>query len=124
MFDKFLTLDQEKQERILNAASKEFAQKGFVNASTNEMVKEAGISKGLLFHYFKNKKQLYLFLGTLKLNVSQFLHKWQINKYSVDLFLLYLHKVTQVVIEVLFFCENGYTSPLPPKPISSTFIPI
>jgi hypothetical protein len=62
MFAKFLKLDSEKQDRIVNAVMKEFAQKGYDRASTNEMVKEAGISKGLLFHYFKNKKQLYLFL--------------------------------------------------------------
>lgn len=62
MISKFLNLEPEKRERILNASINEFAQKGFKNASTNEIVKEAGISKGLLFHYFKNKKQLYLFL--------------------------------------------------------------
>jgi TetR/AcrR family transcriptional regulator len=62
MISKFMNLEPEKRERILNAAINEFAQKGFKNASTNEIVKEAGISKGLLFHYFKNKKQLYLFL--------------------------------------------------------------
>ncbi len=62
MFSKFLNIDSEKQERIINAASKEFSQKGYDNASTNEIVKEAGISKGLLFHYFNNKKGLYLFL--------------------------------------------------------------
>jgi AcrR family transcriptional regulator len=62
LFSKFLNLNPEKQDRILNAALKEFAQKGYQNASTNEIVKEAGISKGLLFHYFNNKKDLYLFL--------------------------------------------------------------
>lgn len=62
MFSKFLNLDEEKQNRIINAALKEFAQKGYDNASTNEIVKEAGISKGLLFHYFQNKKHLYFFL--------------------------------------------------------------
>jgi TetR/AcrR family transcriptional regulator len=62
MFAKFLQLEPEKQVRIINAAAKEFAQKGYKNASTNEMVKEAGISKGILFHYFNNKKDLYLFL--------------------------------------------------------------
>ena len=62
MYSKFLNLDQEKQDRIINAAIKEFAQKGYDRASTNEIVKEAGISKGLLFHYFGNKKQLFLFL--------------------------------------------------------------
>ncbi|WML58320.1 TetR/AcrR family transcriptional regulator [Neobacillus sp. PS2-9] len=62
MYSKFLNLDSDKQNRIINAAIKEFAQKGYSNASTNEIVKEAGISKGLLFHYFQNKKQLFLFL--------------------------------------------------------------
>jgi TetR/AcrR family transcriptional regulator len=62
LFSKFFNLDSEKQDRIINAAIKEFAQKGYDSASTNEIVKEAGISKGLLFHYFKNKKQLFFFL--------------------------------------------------------------
>lgn len=62
MFSKFMNLDPEKQDRIINAAMNEFAQKGYNLASTNEIVKEAGISKGLLFHYFGNKKQMYLFL--------------------------------------------------------------
>lgn len=62
MFSKFFNLSQEKQDRILNAALKEFVLKGYQLASTNEIVKEADISKGLLFHYFKNKKTLYLFL--------------------------------------------------------------
>ncbi|MFS0820536.1 TetR/AcrR family transcriptional regulator [Bacillus sp. 1P02SD] len=73
MHSKFFNLDQEKQERILNAATKEFAEKNYANASTNEIVKQAGISKGLLFHYFKNKKELYLFLYDyyLKLMVNE-----------------------------------------------------
>ncbi|MED3690310.1 TetR/AcrR family transcriptional regulator [Peribacillus butanolivorans] len=48
--------------RILNAAIKVYVERGYDNASTNAIVKEAGISKGLLFHYFQNKKTLYLFL--------------------------------------------------------------
>jgi len=62
MYSKFLNPDSDKQNRIINAAIKEFAEKGYSNASTNEIVKEAGISKGLLFHYFQNKKQLFFFL--------------------------------------------------------------
>ena len=62
MFSKFLNINSEKQERILQAAIKEFADKGFEKASTNEIVKEAGISKGILFHYFQNKKRLFLFV--------------------------------------------------------------
>lgn len=57
-----MNLEPEKRERIINAALEEFAQKGYKNASTNEIVKKANISKGLLFHYFSNKKNLFLFL--------------------------------------------------------------
>ncbi|MCL2193139.1 MAG: TetR/AcrR family transcriptional regulator, partial [Treponema sp.] len=59
--EKFLKLDDEKRDRILNAAMKEFRY-GYVKASTDIIVKEAGISKGLLFHYFGTKEQLYTFL--------------------------------------------------------------
>lgn len=62
MFAKFLSIEEEKRERVINAALKEFAQKGYSAASTNEIAKEAGISKGLLFHYFTSKKDLYLYL--------------------------------------------------------------
>ncbi|WP_042354482.1 TetR/AcrR family transcriptional regulator [Bacillus rubiinfantis] len=82
MFAKFLNLDKEKQDRIINAAIKEFAQKGYDKASTNEIVKEAGISKGLLFHYFQNKKQLYLFLFDYcyELIANEFYEKINLNE--------------------------------------------
>ena len=59
---KFYSLKIDKQERIINAAMEEFVKSGYDKASTNEIVKEAKISKGSLFNYFINKKDLYLFL--------------------------------------------------------------
>ncbi|MHA6481887.1 TetR/AcrR family transcriptional regulator [Paenibacillus sp. strain BS8-2] len=62
MFDKFLNIEEEKRLRVINAALKVFAGSGYGAASTNEIAREAGISKGLLFHYFTSKKDLYLYL--------------------------------------------------------------
>lgn len=62
MNDKFFDLKQEKQDRMINAALKIFSRKGYKHASTDDIVKEAGISKGLLFHYFGSKIGLYNFL--------------------------------------------------------------
>lgn len=62
MHTSFLKANEEKQRSIINAALKEFSKQPYDAASTNKIVKEAGISKGLLFHYFGNKKNLYLFL--------------------------------------------------------------
>ncbi len=62
IYQKFFSLDEEKQERIINAALGEFTKNGYEKASTNVIIKEAEISKGSLFQYFNNKKELYLFL--------------------------------------------------------------
>lgn len=62
MNERFFDLNREKQDRMINAALRIFAQNGYRHASTDIIVKEAGISKGLLFHYFTNKIGLFSFL--------------------------------------------------------------
>ncbi|SFB24677.1 transcriptional regulator, TetR family [Lentibacillus halodurans] len=62
MLSKILDLEPKRRNVILNAALKEFATKGFDDASTNVIAKESGISKGLMFHYVNSKKDLFLFL--------------------------------------------------------------
>ena len=62
MNDKFYALPREKQKRIINAGFSVFAKNTYKKSPVNEIALEAGISKSLLFFYFKNKKELYLFL--------------------------------------------------------------
>lgn len=58
----FKPSDLDKRDLIINAALKEFGANSFDKASTNNIVKNAGVSKGLLYHYFKSKKELYDYL--------------------------------------------------------------
>ena len=62
MNERFFELKKEKQDRMINASLKVFSQYGYRHASTDDIVKGAGISKGLLFHYFESKIGLYAFL--------------------------------------------------------------
>ena len=62
MYNNFENLNEDKKEKILDVCIHEFADKGYDKASTNTIIKEAGISKGILFHYFKNKKNLFLYI--------------------------------------------------------------
>ena len=62
MNEKFFDLKKDKQDRMINAALKVFAMQGYRHASTDDMVREAGISKGLLFHYFGSKLGVYTFV--------------------------------------------------------------
>ncbi|MFP4364021.1 MAG: TetR/AcrR family transcriptional regulator [Spirochaetia bacterium] len=60
-FPNFHGLNTDKKERILQAALAEFTDHGFEAASTNRIAKDAGIGKGMLFHYFRSKELLFCF---------------------------------------------------------------
>ncbi|MEF9945562.1 MAG: TetR/AcrR family transcriptional regulator [Lachnospiraceae bacterium] len=47
-------------EKILNAAIVEFGDNGYDNGSLNTICKNYNISKGLIYHHFENKDELYL----------------------------------------------------------------
>lgn len=62
MNDKFFELPIDKQQDIINAALEVFAKNEYKHAITDDIAAKAGISKGLLFYYFHNKKSLYTYL--------------------------------------------------------------
>lgn len=52
--------NQISRQKILNSALKEFGEQGYGLSSVNAICSEGGISKGILYHYFKDKDELYL----------------------------------------------------------------
>lgn len=62
MNSKYFDLPFEKQKNLINAGYKVFASYPYKKASMSVIADEANISKSLLFYYFKNKKEYYLFL--------------------------------------------------------------
>ncbi len=50
----------DKRERILKAALKIFAQKGFYPARISDIAKEAGVAEGTIYIYFDSKEDLIL----------------------------------------------------------------
>ncbi len=62
MNEKFFALPIEKQDAVINAGFRVFSQNSYKKSPMSEIAGAAGISKSLLFHYFHNKKELYLFL--------------------------------------------------------------
>ena len=115
---KIMSLDEDKRNRILNAAMEEFA-KGYQNASTDAIVREAGISKGLLFHYFGTKKDLFLFLheyalekvlseffSLINLKQRDILERWrQIALLKIDL--VHKHPAIFAFITAAYMSEKG-----------------
>lgn len=56
---RFHKLAASQQALILDAAVREFAANGYVDASLNRIIESAGISKGSMYYYFEDKEDLY-----------------------------------------------------------------
>jgi AcrR family transcriptional regulator len=65
----FTGLNADKRERIINTALTVFGQNGYKKAAAAEIAQEADMQKGMLFHYFASKKDLYLYLIDYCVNV-------------------------------------------------------
>ncbi len=50
----------EKKKRIIEAGATLFYQKGYHNTNTAEIAKEAGVSTGIVYNYFSDKKDIFL----------------------------------------------------------------
>jgi len=60
----------DKRSRIINSAFEEFSRYGYSNTSTNNIVDNADISKGLLYHYFGSKERLYSVLKEFSIELA------------------------------------------------------
>ncbi|MGB8648784.1 MAG: TetR/AcrR family transcriptional regulator [Anaerolineae bacterium] len=49
---------KDRREQIIEAALRVFAQKGFARATNKDIAREAGITPGLIYHYFASKQAL------------------------------------------------------------------
>ncbi len=57
--DNKISKETSKKDRILEAAKEVFSKRGYYEATTQEIAEVAGTSKGLVFHYFQSKEELF-----------------------------------------------------------------
>jgi AcrR family transcriptional regulator len=49
---------EKRKSEILDVAEQLFAEKGFDNASTNDIINRIGIARGTLYHHFRSKEEI------------------------------------------------------------------
>ncbi len=59
------------RDRILQAAKKEFAERGYDGARMSSIARRAGVNQALIHYYFENKEQLYVRVLYLILGVDK-----------------------------------------------------
>ena len=53
---------EERKSQIMDAAMKVITRKGFSNTRMDDIVNEAGLSKGAIYHHYEGKKEIFLAL--------------------------------------------------------------
>lgn len=85
----FLNLPKDKQKTLMEAAEREFSRVDFSSSSINQIIQDAGISRGSFYMYFEDKEDLYFyvlekhvytlycrFLKYLDENAGDFIQAW------------------------------------------------
>jgi len=94
--EQFETIRNEKEALILETALRLFAKNGYLSTPVSLIAKEAGISKGLMYNYFKSKEDL--------------LHKVMFSKAGQFLDFLVIADINNVTkLEIINFIEGNFS---------------
>ncbi|MBA2871084.1 AcrR family transcriptional regulator [Anoxybacillus calidus] len=118
MYSAFEKQPQEKKDLIIKVAIEEFVKNGYEKASTDVITRRAGISKGILFHYFKSKKNLYLYLVNYVKDHLTEISMEELREIQCDDFferikeiVLLKQKVTAQYLQETQFITDAFTNP-------------
>ena len=99
-----IELQEKSRQQIIMAALEAFAQKGYAHTSVSYIAQQAGISKGLIYHYFDSKEQVLLGIFDLLLEQSaHIMDGWdKLNpkerlKYTIDQSLAFIQHQHQIM---------------------------
>ncbi|MDD3187280.1 MAG: TetR/AcrR family transcriptional regulator [Bacilli bacterium] len=98
----FDNLSNDKKERILTSALKEFGRVSYEEASINQIIKNADISRGSFYMYFKDKEDLYIYILSNK--------RKMLEKKLVDLIIKnngdFILAWEQFYLDIIAFCTK------------------
>ena len=66
---------RETAEKILEVASRMFAEKGFANVSVRDICKETGTTAPVIYYYFGNKKGLFDAVARKQISMGDFIRR-------------------------------------------------
>ena len=97
--ETFLKLSKEKQQKVINAAKKEFARVPIENVSIKNIGEEADIARGSFYQYFESKEDLLIYIlreNSEKLNTKL---KDKVKETNGDIFKLYIFLYDSMIEE-------------------------
>ena len=116
---RFEKLTQDKRDHILETAARAFAEDGFENASMNQILSAAGVSKGAAYYYFDDKGDLFAtaverYYVQLEINIDELLAQTTIHNFWKTFGQIYRQPFIQTYHDPWQFGVLKAASKLPP----------
>ncbi|MGL4346086.1 MAG: TetR/AcrR family transcriptional regulator [Cellulosilyticaceae bacterium] len=94
-------IKQQTKKQIVDVAIKLFAYKGFAATKIGEVAKEAGVSTGLMYHYFASKEELFRYIveETVQMSNQGLLYFEQLPMTAAQKIMALSHMVTEDILK-------------------------
>jgi len=121
--EQFEAIRRESRQKILDAALEVFAKQGYHSATVDAIAKTAGISKGLMYNYFKSKEDVLqeLMLGMMEDLMCEYMPLKPEEKFTKDDIINFINVGIDLVLEKPHYWKLYFSVALQPVVMSIVF---
>jgi AcrR family transcriptional regulator len=120
---QFEAIRKESRQKIMDAALEVFAKQGYHSATVDAIAKTAGISKGLMYNYFKSKEDVLqeLMLGMMEALMCEYMPLKPEEKFTEDDIINFINVGIDLVLEKPHYWKLYFSVALQPEVMSIVF---
>lgn len=120
---QFEEIRKGSRQKILDAALEVFAQQGYHSATVDSIAKQAGVSKGLMYNYFKSKEDMLneLMIGMLEALMCEYMPIEPKEKFSKEDVTNFINIGIDLVLEKPYYWKLYFSVALQPEVMNIVF---
>lgn len=120
---QFEAIRKESRQKILDAALEVFAKQGYHSSTVEAIAKTAGISKGLMYNYFKSKEDVLqeLMIGMMEALMCEYMPLKPEEKFKEDDIINFINVGIDLVLEKPHYWKLYFSVVLQPDVMSIVF---
>lgn len=120
---QYEVIRKESRQKILDAALEVFAQQGYHSATVDAIAKKAGVSKGLMYNYFKSKEDMLneLMIGMMESLMCEYLPLDPDKKFAKKDIINFINIGIDLVLEKPYYWKLYFSVALQPDVMNIVF---
>lgn len=121
--EQFEEIRKSSRQKILDAALEVFAKQGYHSATVDAIAKTAGISKGLMYNYFKSKEEVLneLMIGMMDALMCEYMPLKPDKKFTRDDIINFINVGIDLVLQKPHYWKLYFSVFVQPQVMSKVF---